>query len=122
MAKGDDGMRGGKIGLQLDRFAEQGQRLVRVLRHRRESVGQGAQIEVIGIEAVRPLAPRALDLALPERRLDHAGDADRDLVLKLENLFEQTVESVCPEMRTVYRVDQLRGDAHPVSALAHRAF
>src|SRR6266481_9600583 len=122
MAKGDDGMRGGKIGLQLDRFAEQGQRFVRILRHRDESVGQGAQIEVIGIEAVRPLAPRAVDLALPERRLDYAGDADRDLVLKLENVFEQAVEPVGPEMRAVCRIDQLCGDAYPVSALSHRAF
>src|SRR5260370_20528828 len=107
MAKGDDGMRGSKIGLQLDRLAEQGQRFVRVLRHRGESVRQGAQIEVIGIEAVGPLAPRALDLGLTKRRLDHAGDGDRDLVLKVENVLEQAVESVGPEMRGVCCVDQL---------------
>jgi len=47
-----------------------------------------------GIEAVRPLAQSALDLGLPERRLDHASDANRDLVLKIENIFEQTVEAV----------------------------
>jgi hypothetical protein len=36
--------------------------------------------------------------------------------------FEQAVEPVGPEMRAACRVDQLRGDAHPVSAFAHRAF
>src|SRR6266436_3746339 len=108
MAKGDESMRGRIIGLQLDRLAEQGQRFVRILRHRGESVGQGAQIEVISIEAVGPLAPRAVDLALPERRLDDTGDADRDLVLKFENVFEQAVEPVGPEMRAACRVDQLR--------------
>jgi hypothetical protein len=55
MAPGNDGMRGGEIGLQLDRLTKQGQRFVRILRHRSESVGKGAEIEVAGIEAVWPL-------------------------------------------------------------------
>ena len=100
-------MRGRIIGLQLDRLADQGQRFVRILRHPGESVGQGAQIEIIGIEAVRPFAPRAFDLGLAERRLDDTGDANRDLVLKLEDVFERTVEAVGPEMRAAERVDQL---------------
>ena len=106
MAPGDHCVRGGKIGLQLDRLAEQRQRLVRILRHRSDSVGQSAQIEVIGIEAVGPLASRAVDLALPERRLDDTGDIDGDLVLKLENVFERAVEAVGPEMRAGCRVDR----------------
>src|SRR6266481_1802498 len=121
-AKCDDGMCGSKIGFQLDRLAKQGQCFVRVLRHRGESVGQGAQIEVIGVEAVRPFAPRALDLALPQRRLDHTGDADRDLVLKLENVFQRAVEAVGPQMGAGESVDQLRGDAHATAGLANRAF
>jgi predicted Fe-Mo cluster-binding NifX family protein len=36
-------------------------RLVGILGHRSECVGQGPQIEVIGIEAVGPLASGALD-------------------------------------------------------------
>ena len=47
---------------------------------------------------------------------------DRHLVLKLEDVFERAVEAIGPEMRAGDRIDQLRGDAHPVAALAHRAF
>ena len=32
---------------------------------------------------------------------DNAGDARRHLVLKLEDIFERTVETVCPQMRPV---------------------
>jgi hypothetical protein len=111
-----------KSGSSSDRFAEQGQRFVRILGHRREGIGQGAQIEVIGIEAVGPLAPRAFDLGVTERRLDHPRNADGDVILQFEHIFELTVEAVGPEMRPAQRVDQLRRDAHPVSALSHRAF
>jgi hypothetical protein len=30
---------------------------------------------------------------------DNAGDARHHLVLKLEDIFERTVETVCPQMR-----------------------
>src|SRR5215469_5297446 len=115
MAPGDHCMCGSEIGLQLDSPGEQEQRFVRILGHRGEHGRQSAQIEVIGIEAVRPLAPRAFDLALTERRLDDAGDADRDFVLEVEDVFERAVEAVGPEMRAAGRINQLRGDAHPVS-------
>src|SRR5262245_50918707 len=107
MAPGDDCMCGGILGLQLDRLAKQAQRFVSILRHRGKRVGQGTEIKVIGGEIVRPLAPCALDLALPELRLDDAGDTDCDVVLKLKNVFEKAVEPVGPEMRAACYVDQL---------------
>src|SRR6516225_5359185 len=55
-------------------------------------------------------------------RLDDAGDARSDLVLKFEDIFEQAVEAIGPQMRSGVRVDQLSGDADPIAALAHRAF
>jgi hypothetical protein len=36
---------------------------------------------------------------LTKRRLDDTGDARCDVVLKLEDVFEQAVEAVGPEMR-----------------------
>src|SRR6266851_4496684 len=33
--------------------------------------------------------------------------ADRDLVLKFENIFERAVEAVCPQVRASCRVEQL---------------
>jgi len=55
-------------------------------------------------------------------RLDDTGNAERDLVLKLKDIFEGAVEAVGPEMRPAHCADQLRGDADPITALAHRAF
>jgi hypothetical protein len=41
------------------------------------------------------------------------------LVLKIKDIFERAVEVVGPEMRAVPRVDQLCGDAHAATCLAH---
>jgi hypothetical protein len=42
--------------------------------------------------------------------------------LKVENVIEQAVEMVGPEMSSLPHVDQLCGYAHPVAALSHRTF
>src|SRR5205085_7444142 len=39
-----------------------------------------------------------------------------------EHIFQRAVETVGPEMRAGFGLDQLRGDAHPATALAHRPF
>ena len=57
-----------------------------------------------------------------QRRLDDPRDADRHLVLEIEHVFERAVEAVGPEMRAGRGIDQLRGDAHALAGLAHRAF
>ena len=53
---------------------------------------------------------------------DDAGDANRHLVLKLEDIFERAVEAVGPEMGAGESFDQLRGDPDAVPRLSHRAF
>ena len=55
-------------------------------------------------------------------RLDDTSDTCGHLVLKLEHIVQQAIEAVGPEMRAVCCIDQLRGDAHPTSGLAHAAF
>ena len=71
----------------------------------------------------RPSAGRRpADFSGLQRRFDDAGNARRDLVLKVEDIFERAIEAVGPEMRAGERVDQLRGDPHPIASLAHRAF
>ena len=57
------------------------------------------------------------DLGGLQGRLDDARHADRDLVLKVEDIFQRAVEALGPQMRAGHRVDQLRRDAHPVPAL-----
>src|SRR3954452_12542691 len=61
-----------------------------------------------------------MDLRSLHRRLDDPGDARRDLVLKLEDIFEQTIEPVGPKMRTALRIDQLTGDPYALASFANR--
>src|ERR1700757_559282 len=98
MAPSDNCVRSGVVGLQLDRFREQGQCLIRISRHGGISIGQGSQIKVIGVEAVGPFASSTFNLGLAERRLDYPGHADGHPVLKIEYIFERTVEAISPEM------------------------
>src|SRR6202040_1950191 len=64
----------------------------------------------------------AAHLGRLQGRLDDTGDADSDLVLELEDVLQRAVEAAGPEMRAGQGIDQLPGDAHLRSRLAHRAF
>ena len=46
-----------------------------------------------------------MDLSGLQYRLDDAGDADRHLVLQLEDILQRTVKAVGPQMRISNRVD-----------------
>ena len=61
--------------IELQRLIEQRQRLVVVRGRVGRRMREGAKIEVIGIQAFRPLVTRTLDLCAPEARLDGANDA-----------------------------------------------
>src|SRR5271165_6735763 len=83
---------------------------------------EGAQIEIVGIEALGRLAGRPLDFRLAELRFNRADDAARYLVLQLEDVVEHAVEAVCPDVSPSRRVDQLAGNAHTVTGLADASF
>jgi len=122
VTKGDGGMRGSVIRLDGDGLFEQRQRLVRCFRHSGKSIWEGAQVEIISVQAVRTLAFGAFDFSLAQRRLDRAYNAHRQLVLHGENIVERAVVSFGPDMRGVRRIDKLTGDPHPIAELAHAAF
>ena len=54
--------------------------------------------------------------------LKRAGEARDHFVLELEQVHHVFLESVGPEMRAAFRVDELGVDAHPVGVALHRAF
>src|SRR6185312_16826027 len=82
---------------------------------RRQEHFVGAEIEIVSRE-IRAWAPGgARGLRGLQLRLDDAGHARRDLVLKLEHVLEQPLEAVGPEMRTRTGIDQLPGDADAVA-------
>ena len=85
-------------------------------------MGQSPQIKIVGIQAVRALALRKLDLRLPQAWLDGADDAQRDLVLDFENVAERPVIAFGPDMGAVRRLDELAGDANAVAGFAQAAF
>ena len=84
-------------------------------------MGQSPEIEIVGVEAVRPLALRALDLGPAEFGSMMPTMSGGDLVLQVEDVLERAVESVGPEMRAGLGFDQLAGDARRVAGLAHAA-
>src|SRR5215813_1787064 len=51
--------------------------------------------------------------------LDDSSDAGGHLVLKLENVLQRAVETVGPEMRARYGINQLSSDADPLARLAN---
>src|SRR5215472_4922990 len=83
---------------------------------------QRTQIQIVGSNVARRTSGRAVDFSSLQCGLDDPGDADRHLVLKFENIFQRAVKTIGPQMSTGVGLYQLRGDAHAVPALAHRAF
>jgi len=54
-----------------------------------------------------------------EGRLDHAGDAEGDAVLQIENVLERAFKAVRPQMRPRFGFEQLCCDPHTAAGLPH---
>src|SRR5581483_6491219 len=74
--------------------------------------------EIIGVEAVGALSLHALDFGFPKARLDRADHTQRDFILNREDVGEQSIVSIGPEVRPRFRLDELSADANAVSCLA----
>jgi len=85
-------------------------------------VWKRAHVEIIGSEIVRPAIGRPADFGGLQCWLDDTSDAERDLVLKLQDVLHIAVEAVGPEMVAGRGVDELCGDAHSAAGFAHRTF
>src|SRR5262249_16190263 len=81
-----------------------------------------AQKVVVSVEALGWLPSRALDLGLFEFGCNRADHARRHLVLKLEDVFNDAVKMVGPEMAASRGIDELAADAQAVPRLAAAAF
>src|SRR5205814_7674360 len=84
-------------------------------------VRKGAQVSIVAGEITLRPFQRSSDFRCLQRWFNDTGDARCHVILKLENIFEQTIEAVSPEMRAVFGFDQLAGNAHSVAGLAHGA-
>src|SRR5262245_546671 len=81
-----------------------------------------AQKVVVSIQALGWLAPGSLDLGLLQLRRDSADDTDSHLVLQIENVFEWSLESVCPQMRPGRGINELSADPDSAPGFADAAF
>src|SRR5215831_5717486 len=78
-----------------------------------------AEVEVVGGEIGSRPGGGSAHLGGLQGRLDDAGNADSDLVLKLEHVFERAVEAIGPEMGAAFGLDQLRCDTHSPAGFTH---
>src|SRR5262249_5906427 len=92
------------------------------LRHAGVDARQRAQQEIVGVEVACALASYALDLGLPQARLNGGHDADRNLVLQSEHVRKVAVIALGPHMPSILRLNELARDADTVSRLTHTAF
>jgi hypothetical protein len=84
------------VWVAADSLLSKRQRLPRLPFHLKSA---SAQIGIIGAGIARRAVGRPRLLGRLQRRLDDAGDADSDLLLQLEHVFERAVETVGPQMR-----------------------
>ena len=96
--------------------------LARPFGHRRVSMGECLQHQVVSIEAVGPLSFGTLDLSLAHARLDRSHNAQGDLVLDSENIIERPIVTLGPKVRAALRLNKLTRETYPVCGFAHAAF
>src|SRR5262249_23958918 len=84
--------------------------------------GHSAQEVIVGVQAFGRLSSRALDLRPLEPWLDGPNDAGGHPVLHVEHVFQSAVEAIRPNVTARRRIDELPGDAHAGSRLAHATF
>ena len=107
-------------GIEFDGLLEQPRRLGRA---RRIVPGERVALQhaLVGIEARRRLAARALDVRDLHAADERAHDRLHDLVLHVEDLGLRPVEPLAPDVAAGLGVDQLHADADAIADAAHRA-
>src|SRR6516225_1546328 len=122
MTLGHQRQSGAVLRITVDRSSEKIQRQSDAILLPGDRVWEGAQIQIVGREIDGWPLRRSSDFGSLQCRLDDASNADCDLVLKFEDVFQRAIEPLCPEMSAGFGFDQLRGDAHPATGFANRAF
>ncbi len=79
------------------------------------------QEEFVGLDIDRARPGQPILVANRELQLECRHDLLREFVLNRENVGEVAIEPAGPDMSAAARIDQLRGDSHPVPHLAHAA-
>src|SRR6266404_2057699 len=108
-----------QFGIDFDRFAVKPESLLICVR---TMLGQPAQVVIIGSQIFGWFAVGPLDLLTLQLGGDCTHDALSDVVLKIKHIFECTLKTARPEMRSGFRVDKLARDTNAVACLAYATF
>src|SRR6516164_10376959 len=114
-------MRESVIWLKGERAPQKRQRLRRAVRHCSLDERRRTKHEIISVQTLRSFALDALDLGLPQVRLDRADDAEGDLVLQCEDVVNRAIVAFSPDVPAALGLDQLAGDADAVRRPTHAA-
>src|SRR6478672_13842791 len=89
--------------IAIDSPPEQFERLGQLVLLVREGVCQCTQIQVVGGQVSgRPLTG-STDFSDLQCRLNHSGDARRDLILKIKYVLQRSIETIGPKMSPALR-------------------
>ena len=89
----------GIVAVELLRLGQEADGFLAIGLPVRREVRQGAERQVVGGEALRALAAGERDLGHVDRGADGAGDPLGDVILEVEEVLDDTVVAVGPEMR-----------------------
>src|SRR5262249_55228924 len=81
--------------------------------------GHSAQEVVISVEALGRLPSRTLDLRALEPWLNGPHRPCGHLILQVKYVLQSTIEAVRPNVAAGGRIDELPGESHAISCLAH---
>ena len=98
------------------------QGVVVCLRIQSMKVYHAAQKIIATGDRFRPIAFTALDGGALKLPCNRVHDVRRHLILQVEDVFEDAVITVRPNMHPVRGVDQLASDPYPVARFSHAAF
>src|SRR5260221_6590525 len=121
-AEGCQPISGGEALVDLNGSLEEQKRFLVVLELPCVIKRNSAQEEIVGIDALGWLPSCTLDFSVSKSRLNGAKNACGNAVLKIEDIFQRTIESLGPNVSASGGVDQLGRDSNAVFGLTHAAF
>ena len=101
-------------GVERDRVLEHLERELEVLAGQPPREALAAEVEVVGLQALRGLDGERLLLLRRELDAQRLGDLPRDLVLHLEDVRHLAVVALGPQREVGLGVHELRRDAQPL--------
>ena len=118
---GQQAERFGIARIELDGLAQQRDGALGAVLGLAVELGQRAQEEIVGAQVLGRLGQRAPDLQCPQARRYGGDHVLGDVVLQGEDVAQAALVAVGPDMSAGPGLDELGGDTHAVSGLAHAA-